>query len=242
MRPLLSLLVAVATIGAARVASATCSAIADDGSYTCCAPGGPCTTVRPDRPPVWLAPGRRLPRPRLELSALAVGSSYRDRSWAVGGRLTFTRLRPLRGADRNDAAGRRPRVLCAPVACGLAVGRVAPGAWLGNERGAELSVAAWADGGLRIAARPVLRNAIDSRWRLGSVVGAWLPEVVVSLGVGANGDERDTSLVWSPAALSLAVTSWLALDAEPLRVGVTLDGDLRARGLVEAGLGVRLMR
>jgi hypothetical protein len=239
VRRLAPLLVALVTIGAVRVASATCSAIGDDGSYTCCPPGGPCSTVRPGRPSVWLAPGWTRPRTRLELSGLALWSSYRDSTWAAGGRLSWTRLRGLSG---RDPGGRRPRVLCAPLACGPDVRRVAAGAWLGNERGVELSVGTWRDGGLRLAVRPVLRNATDSRWRLSSTLGAWLPEVVVGLDVGPGRDQRDTSLVWSPAAFSLALTSWLALDAEPIRFGVTLDGDLHRTGLLEAGLGLRLVR
>lgn len=228
--------VVVALVAVARIASATCMNLGD-GSAVCCAPGGPCSTIKGARSAVWMEPGRRLPRGRIELSAFALASSYRDGSVALGGRLSWTRLDELRGENRYDESGRSPRVLCAPVVCGPAVGRMASGAWLGNERGFELGIGAWVDGGMRIAARSVLRNAISSRWRFHSAVGAWLPEVVVSLGVGVDGDDRDVALVWSPAAFSLALTSWLAIDAEPIRVGVTFDGD----SVLEASLGLRVM-
>jgi hypothetical protein len=225
-----------------RDAGATCIQLSD-GTVHCSAPGGGGSTYRVESSEWLRKPGGA----HLEASLVGGGWFVRpDDVGIAGGTLSFG----LRWQQKFDAKGIDSEDVeegsyCAPIACGVAfVGLMPASAWLGNELGFDVfgsSFLGSAGTGVdtRIGLRPHFRVVRKSRVRTASLVGALLPAVDVQL---HGGRVAAFDFVWSPYPISVHLTSALALEIDPLRIGLSVPVTAeRARPLVGSFLGLSVL-
>ena len=168
-------------------ATATCY-IDEQGYTTCCPPGGPCTTTKPD--PVERTfddASERSPWRWMASAGPSIAVDAGSALVAPGGilRLGLHRLGEFRSATL-DGDEREATVWCAPVLCGLAGIAVVPwSGFVGNEWGVDPGVAIYATDGrttIDLSVDLVATVARESRWQTSSFLGLLLPEVAVELG------------------------------------------------------------